>query len=362
MKTYIVKWIATSLVLGVAWAGSLQAGGSSELPSFQPVSNHSCLDTTPPAPPSGVRLSKTTFRKNVGVSSAPTLTALPLTEPALRPGWVILRVVQLDLNAFPVVCASADANCFGADRYVVEEYQGASGSIISAYTLTPSTSQFDLPLFRGLYGATRSYRVRFYPGARSMNGCVLDTTMTGAVQIPDKVRVQIRNNLTSTTNNDVMSDSKIVRVRTAADMFSLHTGPDPEMLTKDACQPQSATVNQVIPAGAWPGTGSFYTLDDGQTINTPLLHIGLGDWADSDPPCGGPNQRKRPFYVALDGNAMFRFAEFNLARKFGETVIALTSNAGNVTVSLAATHSGLPVAPTSSTLQSTAPTPDPITP
>lgn len=339
--------------------------------SLHYVTSHSCLgDSVPPAPVNGLRVSKVSFPKKVGPITPPTLAALPLSTPGLRPGWVILLVENLDASFFASPCAGANNDCLGPDRYVIEESSNSNGSwaVIDQMNFSFSTSSFSRPDFRGLYGQSRFYRVRFYPGARRWNGCVLDTNVTKA-QIPDKVKVQIQNHLTATTNNDLRFDSKIVRVRLAADLTTLHRRsaiPDPENLTKDACQPEDASVDQILPKGIWPGTNNYYELDDGLSLNIPFIHIGLGDWAVGDPPCGGPNQRKRPFFISsaptTSGQPVYRYVEFNLQGRFGSTVIDFTSNMGNVTILMQAMNSGVTVSPVSNFLQSSTPSSDPIIP
>jgi len=328
------------------------------------ITSHSCIDSVPPLSPSNIRVSKVSLLRRVGPLVEPELTALPLTTPGLRPGWVILRVDQLAPNFFTPPCATPNNDCLGPDRYVVEESSTSNATglaVIATQSFTYSTPPLDIPFFRGLHGQSRFYRVRFYPGAKTMNGCVLNTNVTDAVTIPDKIKVLIRNSLTLTSNNDLRSDSKIVRVRIAADLATLHSGTDPEQLTKDACQPQTASIDQVLPRNTWPASGIGYELDDGQLRNTSRIHIGLGDWAPMDPPCGGPNQRKRPFFIS-NGQTVYRYVEFNLQGRFGSTVINFTSDTGNVAITMQAANSGGTVSPSANFLHLSTPNSDPIGP
>jgi hypothetical protein len=344
-------------------------GNADKDSSLHYVTSHSCInnDSTPPATPTGIVVSKVSFLRKVGPLTPPTVAALPLTNSELRPGWVILRVGQLAPNFFTSPCATPNNDCLGPDRYVVEESSTSNATglaVIATQNFTYSTSSFDLPVFRGLYGQSRFYRIRFYPGGKTMNGCVLDTNVTQA-QIPEQVRVRIVNHL-GTDSFSQYTDQNIVRIRIGPSLNLIHTGGATyEKLARGESvpnQPQpmcAASMGVQVPsqpAGGWPGGGGTEVLDDGSTT-TPgrYVHVGLGNWAYSPGGLEGcaNNWLKRPYFLnPNDGTKLIhRFVEFDLKGRFGTTVIDINSDdSANRVIVISGTNSGLSVPSENETL------------
>jgi hypothetical protein len=107
--------------------------------------------------------------------------------------------------------------------------------------------------------------------------------------------------------------------------------------------------------------GSPRVLVDGVAVNTPFLHVGLGDWQQGTLVCGGTSWEKRAYFVDFGGAKRYRHAEFDLTGRFGVNVVTFTSSSGNPTVTVTAVDAfGHTVPPTTLETSGMSPTVDPI--